>query len=81
MCTSPMLLLFISILVNRQEIDPNVKKIIVGDIFWKLIRCIYQKYCANKFIPFVKDQFHALVKKISEIAYRTFLLREHFFER
>ena len=31
--TSPMLLLFICILANSQEIDPNMKKITVGDIF------------------------------------------------
>ena len=78
---SPMLLLFICILVNSQGIDPNVKKITVGEIFWKLIRCIYQKYCDNKGIEFIEDQFCALVNKISEIAYKTFLFGEYFFKR
>ena len=48
--------------------------------FWKLIRCIYQKYCANKGIQFVEDQFGALVNKISEIAYKTFVYGEYCFK-
>ena len=67
---SPMLLLFLCILTNSGDIDPERKDITVGEIFWKLMQCIYKKYCVKKGIPYVQSEFLILLFKLSDVAYR-----------
>ena len=45
----PMLLQFICLLVNNNEdMDLTKRNVPRGEIYWRLLRCIYRKLCENK---------------------------------
>ena len=69
-CFSPLLLLFICILVDNDEIGLADKFIPLGEIYMKLVRFIYRKYCARKDQTYDKNDFRTVLKRTSKIAWR-----------
>ena len=68
--TCPMLILFISILVNHDELDLARKNVALGEIYWRLLRSIYRKYCEKAGVPFNHNHFLDVVKRVSFLADR-----------
>ena len=66
----PLLLLFVCILVDNDELGPADKFIPLGEIYMKLVRFIYRKYCAQKGQTYDKKEFVSVLKRISKIAWR-----------
>ena len=66
--TCPMLLLFICILVNHDEIDLARKNVNLGEIYFRLVRCIYRNYCERAKLGFKNNNFLDFLCKIGKLA-------------
>ena len=69
--TSPMLLLFISILVNADEIDLEQKNVTLGEIYSRLVRCLYQKFTIGRGITFDHGEFTKVLNCLGKLAWET----------
>ena len=58
--TCPMLILFICILVNHDDLDLTRKNVALGEIYFRLVRCIYRKYCEHVKLGFENNRFFRL---------------------
>ena len=67
--SSPMLLLFICILVNNDELKLTKKDVPVGEIYWRLARCIFRKYCVRVGKTFEENNCSEVLKNIGRLAY------------
>ena len=67
---SPMLLQFVCILVStNDDLDLSQRDVHRGEIYWRLLRQIYRKYCERKNIPFVDNEFMEILTKLGKLAY------------
>ena len=67
---NPMLLLFISILVNFNELDLTKRVVPVGEIFTRIVRSIYRKYCTEKGdTPFDNNQWGEILERLGKVAW------------
>ena len=66
--SSPMLLLFICILVNHDELKLTKKDVPVGEIYWRLARCIFRKYCVRVGKKFEENNCFEVLKNIGNLA-------------
>ena len=65
---SPMMLLFLCVLVNNDEnIDIDNLSDNVGEIYTKLIRSVYRAYCQETNITFKKKRFERLLLSIGKV--------------
>ena len=68
--SNPMLLLFTSILVNLNELDLTKRVVPVGEIFTRIVRSVYRKYCVEKSdIPFDNNQYGEILERLGKIAW------------
>ena len=67
----PMMLLFISILVNFGDIDLRDTCVTFSEIYTRLIRCLYRKFIAGKGFAFSQREFEKLLEKVGKFAIRT----------
>ena len=79
--TCPMLILFVCILVNHDELDLTRKNVALGEIYWRLLRSIYRKYCEKVGVQFIHSNFIDVVTRVSFLAYRMFGLEQTCFQR
>ena len=61
-----MLLLFICILVNADEIDLEQKNVTLGEIYTRLVSCLYRKFTVRKGVHFLHGEFEKILKSIRE---------------
>ena len=68
----PMLLLFLSVLVKFDEIDLARKFVPVGEIYFRLVRCVYRKYYDRKRCRGRRfyQKFAEVMKRIGALAWR-----------
>ena len=79
---SPMLLQFICILVsNDPDLDLARKNVARGDIYWRLARCIYRKYCKSRNVGFNEEKLTNVLDKIGKFALKTMKDRQSSFRR
>ena len=67
----PILLSFICFLVAEQEIDLSDETISMGDIYTRLVKCLYKKFTFRKGIKFELDGFVQVMKSVGKLALRT----------
>ena len=68
--SNPMLLLFTSILVNLNELDLTKRVVPIGEIFARIVRSIYRKYCTEKGdIPFDNNQYGEVLERLGIVAW------------
>ena len=80
--TCPMILLFICILVNSDEIDLRTENYVpLGEIYWRLLRCIFSKYRVQKGRDFNMKDFIEILRKIGQLAFKTFKSKQAWFQR
>ena len=83
---SPMLLLFICILVNSDDIDLEQKNVTLGEIYTRLVRCLYRKFTVREGIAYDKKKFEEILKCLGSLAWKTlntkvyYLLSSEIFE-
>ena len=68
---SPMLLLFICILVNGDEIELEQKNVTLGEIYTRLVRSLYRKFTVCKAIGFSYDGFVKVLNHLGKLAWKT----------
>ena len=70
-CFSHMLIMFLTILVKSDELDLTLRKSIpVSEIYFRLVRCIYRKYCERAKIEFRDSQFFNVLKQVGKFAWK-----------
>ena len=78
---SPMLLQFICILAgNDPEMNLAGREVARGDIYWRLVRCIYRKYCEYQNDSFKEDELILILDKIGKFALKTLKDRQNCFQ-
>ena len=77
----PMLLLFICILVNADEIDLSRKAVTLGELYTRLVRCIYRKFTVSKGIAFHHDEFVEVLRRVGKFAMKSLHPGQGWFQR
>ena len=67
----PILLSFFCFLVAEQEIDLTYKTISIGDIYTRLVKCLYKKYTIRKNMEFEEENFFCILKSVGQLALQT----------
>ena len=67
----PILLSFLCFLVAEKEIDLSDKVIRIGDIYTRLVKCLYKKFTIRKGIKFKLDDFLQVLKSVGKLALAT----------
>ena len=67
---SPMLLLFLTILVNIEELDLTRQCIPLGEIYFRLVRCVYRKHCEQTKKSFLESKFADVLKRVGKISWK-----------
>ena len=72
-CKCPILLLFICFLVNEEEIDISKKDSTLGEIYTRLVRCLYRKFTVRKGQPYETNRFLELLFRLGKMAWETLI--------
>ena len=67
----PLLLSFKCILVRDEDIGFTKKTMFLGDIYAKMIRCLYKAFTLRKGIPYQATDFFDMLLKIGKLAFET----------
>ena len=78
--TCPILLLFICILAQNNKLDTFGRNV-TSDIYLKLIRSLYIKYCVRKDREFKQCDFRDVLQKVGKLAFHCLLSKNYLFER
>ena len=71
--TVPILLSFLCLLVREDDIDLSDKTISFGDVYTRMIRCLYKKFAIRKGVDFNMDRFIEVIKSLGKLALKTLL--------
>ena len=69
----PILLSFLCLLVREDDIDLSNKSLHVGEIYTRMVRCLYKKFTIRKGIPFQRDHFIESMVRIGKLALETLI--------
>ena len=69
----PILLSFICLLVREDEIDLSDKTIHIGEIYTRMLLCLYKKFTIRRDIGFEISEFPKVLKSIGKLALKTLL--------
>ena len=70
---SPILLSFLCLLAREDDIDLSNTKMHTGEIYTRMVRCLYKKYIIRKGLDFENTKFEAAMTKIGKLAMETLL--------
>ena len=77
----PILLLFVCFLVNEKEIDISKKDTTLGEIYIRLVRCLYRKFTFRKGLQFQKQGFFELLQRLGKLAWETLISGKYSMQR
>ena len=77
----PMILLFICILDNENEIDLKRRDVQLAEILWRLVHCFYRKYCVRKKRKYRKHEFLDVLFRIGKFAEWSLRTEQNSFQR
>ena len=69
----PIILSFLCLLVREDQLDFSNKAVHTGDIYARMIRCLYRKYTIRKGIAFENGTFISVIRSLGKLALRTLL--------
>ena len=69
----PILLSFLCLLVREENIDLSEARLSVGDIYFRMVRCLYKKFTIRKGIVFETSSFLSSLKSLGKLAFETLL--------
>ena len=64
----PILLSFLYQLVKEREIDLLDRNLEIGDLYYRMVKCLYTKYTLRKGINFEKTVFHEVLTSVGKLA-------------
>ena len=65
----PILLSFLCVLVREDEIDLSTSGMHIGEIYLRMVRCLYKKFTMREGIDFENGTFYEIIKLIGELAF------------
>ena len=77
----PILLSFLCLLVREDNIDLSDKTISKGEIYFRMVRCLYKKFTIRKDIEFHTDSFVEVLESLGKLALETLLSRNPLLRR
>ena len=69
----PILLSFFCFLIAKQKINLSDKTISMGDIYTRLVSCLYKKFTIVRNMEFNKNNFFQILKSVGQLALRTLI--------
>ena len=69
----PILLSFLCLLVREENIDLSEARLSVGEIYFRMVRCLYKKFTIRKGIVFETSSFLSSLKSLGKLALETLL--------
>ena len=69
----PILLSFLCLLVREDYLDLSDTSISMGEIYFRMVRCLYKKFTIRKGIDFDKDSFVQVMASLGKVALETLL--------
>ena len=69
----PILLSFLCILVQDHQIDLSTPTLSFGEIYSRMIRCLYMKYLRRQGLEFCLNEFIKLTKTLGKLAFESLL--------
>ena len=67
----PILLSFLCLLVKEDEINLSDRNLTIGDMYYKMVRCLYKKFTIRKGIAFDEGEFVKVLKSVGQLALQT----------
>ena len=77
----PILLSFLCLLVKVDQIDLSNDKIDTGEIYTRMVRCLYKKFAIRRKIDYEPAPFIKVITAVDKIALRTLLTGNPFLKR
>ena len=65
----------------EQEIDLSDKAIRIGDIYTRLVKCLYKKFTIRKRIAYKADDFKKVMKSVGQLALQTLMSNNPLLQR
>ena len=69
----PILLSFLCLLVREDDIDLSDRTMHIGEIYIRMVRCLYKKFTIRKGVSFQRDQFIESMSRIGKLALKTLI--------
>ena len=69
----PILLSILCFLVDGQEVDLSDTYITMGDLYFKIVKCLYKKYAIKKGMPYQESDLIEVMRSVGKLALRTLL--------
>ena len=70
----PILLSILCFLVNKKEVDLSDTNITIGDLYFKMVKCLYKKYTIKNGILYQERDLIEVMRTVGQLALRTLLL-------
>ena len=67
----PILLSFLCLLASEDEIDLSDRNLAIGDLYLRMVQCLYKKFTIRKGVPFENSEFVQVLKTVGQLALRT----------
>ena len=77
----PILLSFMCLLVREDDIDLSNTTMHIGEIYTRMVRCLFKKYLIRKELHFDADQFETVLVSIGKLALKTLLSGDPLLQR
>ena len=77
----PILLSILCFLVNKEEIDISDTNITIGDLYFKMVQCLYKKYTIKKGVLFQESDLIEVMRSVGQLALRTLLSNDPLLQR
>ena len=69
----PILLAFLCILSREEEIDLSIKTMGIGEIYTRMVRCLYKRFAIRRGTDFNNQSFMEIMRSIGKLAYKMLL--------
>ena len=77
----PILLSFLCLLVHEDDIDLSSHSVTIGEIYQRMIRCLYKKFTIRKGIKYRIDKFIQAITAIGKLAFQMLMSRKSLLRR
>ena len=79
--TCPILLSFICLLVREDDIDLTDQTMHIGEIYTRMVRCLYKKFTIRKGLEFKSEEFEQVLLKVGKLALHALLTGDPLLQR
>ena len=77
----PILLSILCLLVKEEEIDLSDKNLTIGDMYLRMVQCLYKKFTIRKGIQYDESEFVKIMKSVGKLALQTLITNNPLLQR